>query len=150
MDKLEILLIEEINIIKQYLLIEKNRFEERLEYSIDVSKKTEKLKILAFLIQPFVENAIKYGMKTNSGVMKLNLNSYIEDDCLCIEINNTGRWVQNNDENGIGIHNVKERLKNAYPGKHELSIKTEDGWIMILITIEMTALDNLEVVEHEV
>lgn len=149
-DKLEIQLIEEVNIIKQYLLIEKNRFEERLEYKIEVSKETEKLKILAFIIQPFVENAVKYGMRTNPEEMKLNLSTFLKDEELNIEIDNSGEWLANSGENGMGIRNVRERLINAYPGQHKLLISADEGWVRISIKINMEALNNLEVSNHKI
>ncbi|MBN1821735.1 MAG: histidine kinase, partial [Prolixibacteraceae bacterium] len=64
-EKVFVPLKKEIEIIEKYLLIEKIRFNEKLKYQFEVSSFAREIKVLCFLLQPIVENAIKFGMKTS-------------------------------------------------------------------------------------
>lgn len=136
-DKIYVPLEEEIDMISRYLYIEKIRFQEKLSYDIDVTTDTRKIKILSFLIQPFVENAIKYGLKEKQDVLKINLRSYKKNNWLIIAIDNSGKWINNNTKQGIGIENVMNRLNNAYPDKHILDIAEDNKWVKVKLQIHL-------------
>jgi PAS domain S-box-containing protein len=85
---------DEIEAVGHYLAIEKLRFEERLEASIDADPATLGLNVPVFLVQPLVENAIKYGMQTSEGTLQLAITSRLQDDELCIEVSNSGAWIE--------------------------------------------------------
>jgi len=135
-DKTFISLEEEIEIVKKYLLLEKTRFEERLDYKFDNSPESLKVPVLCFLLQPFVENAIKHGLKNTPSGIRLSIRSFIRSDKLHIEIENTGSWTPESDKSGTGIRNVTDRLETAYPGKHTFNI--EKGTERVLVTITIT------------
>ncbi|MFC2107279.1 sensor histidine kinase [Bacteroidota bacterium] len=126
----------EIGLIRKYLYIEKLRFEDRLEYTINVEDNTENIDILSFSIQPFVENAIKHGLKSNPDKLKIFVNSYIEDQKLVIEVENNGYWIPN-DNNGLGINNVKMRLKNGFKDRHSFNIHKGADFVRVRIKIDL-------------
>ncbi|MFH0842764.1 MAG: histidine kinase [Bacteroidota bacterium] len=136
-NKTYIPLDEEIEIVKKYLLLEKIRFENRLIYSFENSADSLKIPVLCFLIQPFVENAIKHGLKNSPSGIALAVRSCINDQALYLEIENTGRWIHETDESGTGIRNVAERLANAYPGNHTFDIEKGDKMVRVSITINL-------------
>ncbi len=135
---------EEIDLIRDYLSIEKIRFEEKLEYDIKIDIDTEKEEILTFLIHPLVENAIKHGMRTT----KLPLKIFIcierySTNGIKITVKNSGKLLDRRDT-GIGLDNVKKRLLSAYPGKHNFSIYEDVGFVIVEIFINNLDLDLYE------
>ena len=133
--KTYITLEEEIEIVKKYLLLEKIRFDNRLIYSFENTAESLKVSVLCFLLQPFVENAIKHGLKNSPSGIWLHIRTYLENDELHIEIENSGRWIPESNESGKGIINVADRLKTAYPGNHTFSIEKGEKSVKVTITI---------------
>jgi two-component system LytT family sensor kinase len=134
-DQTFIPLHEELEITSKYLSIEKIRFEERLEYKIEVEEKVKNTEILCFLMQPFVENALKHGMNNKLNSLNLLINVYSKGTTLCINIDNSGWWKNKNYGQQLGISNVKKRLENAYSDNHRFKIIEEDNWIKVRIEI---------------
>lgn len=93
-------LSEEINLLQNYLEIEKLRFEDKLDYNIQVDKKidTDDQHIPSMLLQPLVENAINHGLFHKKGKGKLTVAfDFITDHSFKITI----------EDNGIGINKAK-------------------------------------------
>jgi len=127
---------DEFEIIEKYLFVEKIRFNDRLDYSINLSHELIDEKILCFLTQPFVENAIKHGMRSSPyNIVQVNMSAELEDDILVISITNTGLWTDNEDRKGTGIENVKERLNNAFPGCYWLNISQDENNVKVVIKV---------------
>ncbi len=128
---------EEIEIARKYLLLEKIRFENRLVYSFENTAESLKIQVLCFLIQPFVENAIKHGLKDSPSGIAMAIRSFINDQALHLEIENTGRWIPETEECGTGIKNVTDRLATAYPGNHTFEIEKGDKIVRVSISINL-------------
>jgi len=134
-ERLLIPLAEEIKIVKEYLSLESVRFPDRLRYSINVSDEAAEREVVAFILQPFIENAIKHGMKSSPDFLEITVNASITNGKLTIEIKNNGEWIDSEEE-GIGIKNVFERLKNAFNGQYSLNISKSGGYVSVNLTIE--------------
>jgi LytS/YehU family sensor histidine kinase len=120
-------LVEEFQQVSTYLEIQKIRFQERLEYEIDVTPSIQRLMVPCFSIQPLVENSLIHGLepKLNAGNIKVSAHRkqgkciiQIEDNGVGIsqeKLNqiNAGKLEQHAHANGtgIGIENVKQRLE---------------------------------------
>lgn len=127
---------DEFEIIERYLFVEKIRFEDRLDYSIQLPSGLRKEKILCFLTQPFVENAIKHGMKRSPYTkIEIVVEASVDGPDLVIIVTNTGKWKENEADDTTGIKNVKERLDNAYPGKYSLNISDERSLVKVEIKV---------------
>ncbi len=126
---------EELEAVQRYLTIEKIRYEEKLEYSIQCSEEAGSYPVLSFLIQPLIENSIKHGIKTSPIPLKISIIGAVVNNTLQIEITNTGRWIQNSNE-GTGIPNLKERLENAYENRHTFKMFENDGKVTVQLAIE--------------
>jgi two-component system, LytTR family, sensor kinase len=134
---------DELEAIKHYIEIQKIRYEEKLEVSIDIQSQTEKFRILSFLIYPLVENAVKYGMKTSTLPLKIWINAELNKEFFRVEVINTGKWIDgNSNENtidrgtGTGIENVKMRLENAFRDNYSFNIKEENNTVNITLQIK--------------
>ncbi len=117
---------EEMKVVKDYLELEKIRYEERLNFSLHISAEHENCSIPPLLIQTLVENAIKHGIAhLPSGGKVSVMSEFIDGDLLKISVLNTGRLSKSNvidDSTGVGLENTKRRLKLLYGGKAKLHI----------------------------
>lgn len=103
-----VLLKEDLTLIEDYLSLQKMRLRQRLSYKININGNIDKITILPFLIQPLVENVIKHGLDSKSG-----MHGYVIVDVNCIDRN----LVINVADNGVGItpevlDDIRESLKN--------------------------------------
>ena len=133
---------QEIEAIKNYLAIEKIRFEDKLEVTFDVEPAAEKCQLPGFLIHPLVENAVKHGMTNNSGPLKICIAARLREGGLLVEIANTGRLdtpkpQTNGNGTQIGLRNVRERLAKVYPDKSSFSLRQDGDWIRATIEMEI-------------
>ncbi|WP_020533802.1 sensor histidine kinase [Flexithrix dorotheae] len=115
---------QEVKLIEDYISLQKYRIEEssRIEFTEKVEKDNE---LAPMLFLPLIENSFKHGIKgdLNQTYVKINLKS--DGTCTSFEIeNNKGKAEEINDtENkGIGIQNIRARLKLIYPGKHRFEV----------------------------
>lgn len=134
-DKLFIPLGEEVRIAEKYLSMEKTRFPDRLDYKIEVTEQASKFEVIAFILQPFVENAVKHGMRSSPERIEVSIRAYSELHRLYIEIKNTGAWIENKENNGLGIKNVFDRLQMAYPDKSFMHIYKNPDSVCVLLEI---------------
>jgi len=133
---------QEIEAIKNYLAIEKIRFEDKLDVAFDVEPAAEECQLPGFLIHPLVENAVKHGMTNNSGPLKIRIAARMRDGGLVVEVANTGRLdISKPKTNGagtqIGLRNVRERLAKLYPEKSSFSLRQDGNWIRATIEMEV-------------
>ena len=116
-EKDKITLEEELECIKKYLTIEKERFGDRLNYEIQIDKKWLNLEVPPLILQPLIENAIKHGVSKNisSGMIKIEGKNYGEEECLIIS--DDGPGFPSNllksplESKGHGLQNVYRRWK---------------------------------------
>jgi hypothetical protein len=134
-------LLEEIEVIGQYLAIEKMRFEENLIVRVDVEPSAMEWPVPGFLLHPLVENAVRYGMQTSTLPLEVCIRASTSDGNLCLEVANTGRWLGAHDEaslmerTGLGLRLVREHLEQSYPGRYRSSCAVDDGWVVQRIEI---------------
>lgn len=106
---------EELQAMQSYLEISQLRFGERMELEISVEPSTELLMIPAMLLQPLLENAVKYGIEPSNETGKITLESNLIEDLLQIKITNPWHQRRQQQESfGIGLQNTKDRLKLLY------------------------------------
>lgn len=135
-DASNIPLREELAAIRNYLAIEKIRFEEKLDVRFEIEPQAEDYQLPGFLIYPLVENAIKYGMNQDAP-MRLHISACVSNGKLHIEVANTGHWKinENGDSLGIGLRNVEQRLAQLFPDRSRFEIAETDGWVHAKIEI---------------
>jgi len=137
-----ITLNEELQLVSEYLALEKIRFEERLNYTLDNEIK-ESLYIPPFLIQSMVENAIKHGISKSSREGEIKISVYYSADSLIMKVINTGEYKENG-KSGIGINNTMRRLEIVYGENAGFEIKNEDNRVKSHIWIKKQQLKHTE------
>ncbi|MBU2916475.1 histidine kinase [Psychrosphaera sp. F3M07] len=111
---------QEIQALTLYLEIEKIRFEENLTVIWSVSKEANNALVPSLLLQPLIENAIKYGIaaKTDGGTINIVAKTFGNDLLLEVSDDGPGLTATNtsstNKGEGVGIANIKDRLQTLY------------------------------------
>jgi sensor histidine kinase YesM len=132
-DVLYVPLREEFDAMRHYFAIQRIRYEDRLQVEIDVTPEAEAFPVLSFLVQPLVENAVKYGMQTSAMPLQIRINAQVVDSALKLDIFNSGAWVDSPPAarlgTGTGLDNVRRVLHNAYPDSHRFEVGPADGGV---------------------
>ena len=110
----------EIKQLQTYLNIEKIRFGERLQYKLDIAENVLKTQIPRFLLQPIVENAIKYGFDKTTDKIKIRIQGEVINTQLHIRIMDSGESFSGQMNTGYGLRSIKKKLKLLYPNAHEI------------------------------
>jgi sensor histidine kinase YesM len=120
---------EEMETVKDYLDLEKMRFEERLKYELNIGKAASFIEIPPMMIQTLVENGIKHGISKITTGGEININSKVENSLLYIEIRNNGHIEDDALKNskGFGISNTKHRLNLLFGEAASFSLTNENG-----------------------
>ncbi len=116
-----IVLKQEIDLIRDYLELEKMRLEDRLQWDIVVDEEMLEVLVLPLCIQTLVENAIKHGIaqRKDGGTIVIRVGK--ADDFLRVTVRNEGN-LRDGQTRGLGLKNLKERLDLQYNGKADFSL----------------------------
>jgi len=134
-NKPKVTLKEEVAHIKEYLELEKIRFQDTLIVSFMSDEIPEELQIAPMLLIPFVENAFKHGSIID-GFLRVNIEIKISNENLSFRIKNTViKEVSERDHHGIGIENIKKRLDLLYHDDHELKLDHSGNWYEAQLSI---------------
>ena len=130
---------EEIKNIELYLKIEKVRFENRLEFSLNLSEDCKNILIPNMILQPLFENSIKHGVYESSETIFVELNCQKIDNFIRIKISNVfDPHAVNKFGEGIGLQNINSRLKLIYNMQNLISTQKTDNifTVNLLIPVE--------------
>ncbi len=130
---------ESIEINKLYLEMEGLRLGDYLTVSISAPSDILNRKIPTNLLQPLVENAVKYGRLTSPDALSVRV--IFKDGSkgrILLEVANTGAWMDPDspdhpDTTGIGLENIQQQLSRLYPDDHCFSTREENGWVKVFI-----------------
>lgn len=126
-EKLETVALErELNIVKDYLALEKMRFEERLNVELDIDEDTLNQPVPPMMLQTLVENAIKHGIskKVNGGTVKV-ISDFVDNHHEIVVLN-SGQLNGYINEDGFGVKSTQDRLNMLYQGKASFAIRNLD------------------------
>jgi hypothetical protein len=128
---------DEFDAVMAYLAVEKARFREEMEMECHIEDAARTVTCPGILLQPLVENAIKYGRKTSPLPLKVRLAIACHSPRIVrVEVANTGHWIEPPKRaglGGVGLDNLRQRLALLYPAYHKLEILTEDEWVVVRV-----------------
>tara|TARA_R110001599_G_scaffold223889_4_gene423050 strand:- start:1361 stop:2593 length:1233 start_codon:yes stop_codon:yes gene_type:complete len=112
-------LAQEVETLHLYLDIEKMRFEERLRSHFDIDPAVRDALLPSLLLQPLVENAIKYAVTPQEEGADISVSAHLDRGKLRITVSDTGpgktgTTAAKKDSTGVGLGNIQERLNQAY------------------------------------
>ena len=141
---------QEVETLKLYLDIERMRFEDRLRTEFRIDPGAAKACLPAMLLQPLVENAIKYAVSPQEEGAKISLSAQLVGSRLRIAVSDTGPGLpaegqpaslpaaiegkHHTTSTGVGLANIRDRLAQAYGEDHRFEIRTppEGGFTVII------------------
>lgn len=133
---------EELNHVRSYLEIQQVRYQDILEYELDIPEDLMKYQIPKITIQPLVENALYHGIKNKRGIGKIRVTGYQQDEVFCLTIQDNGIGItpqrleqvrrnirkQETDTKGsYALYNVNERIRLNCGEKYGIEIDSIYG-----------------------
>lgn len=128
-DVLTVALCDEMDAVRDYLAIEKIRFEERLRFQFDVAADLDDFPIPPMALQTLVENAVKYGVERSVNACEIRLSVKRENGMVQIEVANQGILNPFENSTRVGFENARKRLTLAYGTSAQLTLSERDGWV---------------------
>ena len=138
---------KELELLQLYIDIQQTRFKDRLQLNLNVHSSVQDVLIPSLILQPIVENAVKYAVEPYSDTGQIDIDINSVNGSLTIEVKDNGRkkFDEINFESGIGLNNTRERLKQLYDGRHRFDIRSNNGQ-GVTVAIEIPNQIN----EHDV
>jgi len=135
-NKEKVSLSKEVELLKNYLDLEKLRYGEKLQLNAEFSEINENLKVSPLILLPFVENCFKHGGATENGVFWINLKLRVYDNKFVFNIENSKKKKKNKLVNGgVGLQNIQQRLELIYPKKHRLQIDDNEDFFSVRLEV---------------
>ncbi|HVI45667.1 MAG TPA: histidine kinase [Chitinophaga sp.] len=136
-----ITLPDELSYLELYLDIEKVRFGHRLSTTVVHDETTARMYMPPMLLQPVVENAIKFGLYDTTGEITISIKAWAADDMLYIEVKNpfdNELQQQPNKGTGFGLSSISRRLYLLFAREDLLETSTEENIFITLIKVPQT------------
>ncbi len=129
----------EMELLQLYLDIQQTRFKDRLQVNLNVQSPAQTTLVPSLLLQPLVENAVKYGVEpySDKGLVEIDINQ--KNGSLHISVKDNGKkdFSSINFNSGIGLTNTRERLQKLYAHEHKFSISPNRSGKGVMVTIEI-------------
>ncbi|MDO4309042.1 MAG: sensor histidine kinase [Eubacteriales bacterium] len=134
-----ITLREEEQHVRSYLEIQHVRYQDILEYEIDIDRELEEYEVPKLTLQPLVENALYHGIKLKRGLGKILVRGYREDDHICLVVSDNGAGIDSErlaevrsairkeKRVGFGLSTVHERLQLLFGPEYGLTVESVLG-----------------------
>jgi two-component system LytT family sensor kinase len=142
--KQEVPLGEEMEFLQKYLDIQKVRFAERLQLSVDVPRELFSAQVPSLILQPMVENAVKHGIAKRAQGGAIRITGFCSKGMLTLRVYNDGPSLPADWEktySGIGIPNVRTRLQGLYGEGFELSMRNQEpGGVEVSVSVPFVSV----------
>lgn len=135
---------QEVETLKLYLEIEKMRFEDRLRASFEIDPAVEQAHLPSLLLQPLVENAIKYAVTPKEDGADINIIARPAGENVQIIVSDTGPGLNQDiisphSSTGVGLGNIRDRLAQAFGDRQSFEARSTPGGGFV-VTIELPHL----------
>ncbi|MGC1729578.1 MAG: histidine kinase [Steroidobacteraceae bacterium] len=138
----QVTLAEEVEYLQRYLELQKVRFGDRLQVSVDIPAELLRAKVPNLLLQPLVENAIKHGISRRVAGGAVRVAGACHDGSLCLSVCNDGPTLVTDWQTahtGVGIGNLRTRLQILHGSQSDLQLRrVEAGGAEVVVTLPFT------------
>lgn len=141
-DRQEVSLGEEMEFLETYLEIQKMRFAERLRLTVNVPAEFLSARVPSLILQPMVENAIEHGIGKRANGGEIRVGVARDNGRLTLSVYNEGPPIPDDWEElrtGVGIANVRARLRNLYGDGCTLNLRNCDRGVEVLLSVPYRA-----------
>lgn len=114
---------EELELVRAYLEIQSVRLGERLRWEIQAAPELRHLELPPLLLQPLVENAVRHGLEPKPGGGAITVRAEVEGERLRLEVADTGLGMAETSPPGVGLVNVRSRVRQLGGGRGELTLR---------------------------
>jgi len=139
---------KELDHVEQYLAIEQVRFGDRISIVKNYDRNAYLIAVPSMLLQPLIENSMQHGLEEKEGKGTLTISCQVQKESLSIVIMDDGAGCNFDDKHfkaGIGMSNVKYRLKQLYGTKHTLDFSSNhQGGVTVTLTLPINVGDIQE------
>ncbi len=132
----------ELDALRNYLEVERAvHGSDRFVWRIDATAESRHATTPTALVQPLIENAIKYGLRTSPRPLQIRVTARIDGRRVLIAVENSGQWVERDagnprhDSTGIGLANLRRRLELLYDRDAGLEVTTPPGFIRVEVQL---------------
>mgnify|MGYP000756414180 FL=1 len=150
--------------IQSYLQIQQFRYQDILEYEIEIPEELYQYKILKMTLQPLVENALYHGIKNKRRLGHIRISGQIEGDYLIFEVYDDGSGIdpeklirlkkvldgeieEKENPSGFGLYNVQQRICLNYGQGYGLQLESEYGeWTRVYVRIPCNKIKHLSLI----
>jgi sensor histidine kinase YesM len=144
----KVTLAQEVETLKLYLEIEKMRFEDRLRPHFRIEPETIGARLPSLLLQPLIENAIKYAVTPSESGADIWITAAREGQAVRIEVadngNGDGAELAASPSTGVGLANIRDRLSQAYGASHRFQTRqNEKGGFSVILDIPLETGETL-------
>ncbi|MEO8201338.1 MAG: histidine kinase, partial [Gemmatimonadota bacterium] len=126
-DRQEVALGEELGFLRQYLAIEQVRFPDRLTVRFDVPDEALDAMVPSFVLQPLVENAIRYAIAPRAAPGQIAIAARISADRLRLTVRDSGPGFPDPIDEGVGLATTRTRLDKLYGPKQSMTLGSAEG-----------------------
>ncbi len=132
-----VLLEQEVEYARSYLMIQKMHYKERLDYEIDIDSDINKESVINLILQPIVENSIIHGFQSKDSKRMVKIVGYGQEDDIILKVIDNGIGMDeetlqnifdiskvNEEDSGAGIHSVQTRIQLLYGKDYGLHIES--------------------------
>lgn len=137
-------LADEVDFVRAYLDVEKARFGDRLQATIDVDPKVQDMTVPSMMLQTLVENAVKHGLSSVRGVGVLSIEAKADDERVRIVVRDNGADAESNGRKreapigeGYGLRNIRERLGGHFGDRASFSLTRDRATSTTVAAIEL-------------
>lgn len=151
---------DEISLVKNYVFIEKMRFNDMFDIEFDVEEDIMEMKMLKIILQPVVENCIKHGFKNISHKGIIHVGGYLShDNTIVFDVTDNGCGIDDetlknvfknrDDKIGYGLFNISERLRFEYGNSGKISfVDTGENGTHVRICLGLPPPEKFEVLSR--
>lgn len=146
---------EEVEHIQAYIEIQNIRYKNKIKVSWDLHDEIYKYKTLKFILQPVVENAIKYGIENLTTIGRIRILGFVEENKLVFEIYDNAAGISKSklikirkqisgelESSRVGLKNISDRIKLYYGDEYGIYISSENGETCVRMELKLIERDN--------
>lgn len=134
----------EMIILNKYIEIMQTRFSDHLSVEVLIDKDVKEAMIPSMLLQPILENSFEHGYSYDSTNLRVNLSISRIDKQLFIKIKNNGVPISENNNSGMGIPNIQERLETLFRDNFAFAFFNLENGLGVLTEIKIPLIFDLE------
>lgn len=128
-------LADELSAVNAYLGMEKLRFEDRLQLSLDIEPGLDEIAMPPMALQTLVENAVKHGVEPSMGICKIRIAACRAPGQVVLTVANQGWLAEASASTRLGLANTGKRLALLFGAGASCTLAERDGWVVATIVL---------------